>query len=144
MERKSIIIGLIIGVVVVVAPMGAVASIDKLAGVGTPEVTTERINDTHAAITWSTEKPAHAYVTTSVSRQCGPGGTTINSINVSSIDRTHLIIAPIYDLNRARVNQSRVPGNGSLKWYEVNVLVMRNGSGASETIIKRNLSQACQ
>lgn len=141
---KIIIEGAIIGIAVVVGPMGALATVDKLNGVDTPDVTVERINNTHAAVTWLTEKPTHAYVTTSVSRQCGPGGTTIDTINVSSLKRTHHIISPIHDSNKSQVNQTDIPGNRSPKYHEVGMLVMRNRSGATTSIMKRNLSQSCQ
>jgi hypothetical protein len=144
MQRTSIVVGVVIGVVVVVGIVGTSSAVDKLNGPGTPEVSVERINDTHAAVAWTTKKPTQGHLRMYVSRECGPGwGKSITSINDSSFTRTHLVVAPIYDLNKSQVNLSRVPGNGSLKQYQVEVSVFRDSSGASKTILKRNLTQAC-
>jgi hypothetical protein len=124
--------------------VGASVTVDKLQGPGTPDVSVERINATHAAVAWTTEKPTNGHLTIYVSRECGRGwGTSIMSINDSSFTPTHLVVAPIYDLNKSQVNLSNVPGNGSLKQYQVDVSVFRDSSGAGKTILKRNLTQAC-
>lgn len=148
MERISILLGIIIGVIVVSGGIiGAEAVTDELRGVGTPNVTVERINSTHAAITWTTKNPTHGYLKTSVARQCGPAWgkrKTINKINDSSFSRTHLIVASIYNLDKSEVNMGRIPGNGSLKWYQVEAVTATDTERVPTAIVKRNLSQACR
>jgi hypothetical protein len=145
MDRTSVILGVIIGLLVVVVPMGASTAFDRLIAPGTPEVTVERINSTHAAVAWTTERPTQGYLRTRVSRECGRGwGKTIKTINDSSFTRTHLVIASIYDLNTSQVALASVPGNGSLAQYSVVVFVMRDASGAGKVIMTRNLSQTCR
>lgn len=127
--------------------MGALTTVDKLNGVGNPNTTVERINNTHAAVTWTTEKPTHGVLKMSVSRQCGSAWgqrETFNKINDSSVTRTHLIIAPIYDLNKSQVNLTSVPGNGSLKSYQVATVTVGDMERVGTDIVKRNLSQSCQ
>lgn len=147
MQRASVGLGILIGAVVVGGIVGAGTAIDSLQGVGTPNTTVERINSTHAAITWTTEKPTHGYLKTSAARQCGPAWgqrKTVNKINDSSLTRTHLIVAPIYDLNKSQVNLTNIPGNGSLKSYQVAAVTVGETEEVGTSIVKRNLSQTCQ
>jgi hypothetical protein len=147
MQRTSILLGILIGVGAVVGVVGASSVVDSLQGPEITDVTVDRLNDTHAAVAWSTEQPTRGYVDTLVSQHCPPGwGTGVNTINDSSFTRTHLVIAPIYELNTSQVNLSKVRGNGSLKQYEVQVSVWNEEETTADyrTIVKRNLSQACQ
>lgn len=147
MQRMSVALGVIIGVVVVGGIVGAGTAIDSLQGIGTPNVTVERINSTHAAITWTTEKPTHGYLKASVARQCGPAWgerKAVNKINDSSLSRTHLIVAPIYNVNKSQINLTNVPGNGPLRWYQVSAVTVGDGEEVGTPIVKRNLSQACR
>lgn len=148
MKKTTVMAGIVLGVVLgVVVAAGASATIDSVQGIDTPDVTVERINSTHAAVTWTTEKPTHGYLTISVSRQCGPAWgqrTQINKINDSSLTRTHLITAPIYELHTTNVNLAAVPGNGPLKWYHVEAVTAGEGERVGTPIVSRNLSQTCQ
>jgi hypothetical protein len=154
MKRKSLVVGIVIGIVVVVGGIGAATAFDRLVAPGTPEVTVERINDTHAAVIWTTDVPTHGHLSTSIQAQCDGSWLTINSINDSSLSRTHHVIAPIYELNRSRIQPTlaRFSENSSLhkySWespvrYEVSVSVYRDGSGAGKTIYSRTLNQSCQ
>jgi membrane-bound metal-dependent hydrolase YbcI (DUF457 family) len=145
---KNLMSGIVIGIVVaMVVVVGASMTIDAIQGVGTPDVTVERINSTHAAVTWTTEKPTYGILTISVARQCGPAWgrrERINKINDSSLSRTHLIVESIYDLNESQVNLASVPGNGPLRWYQVSAISVGNRERPYTTIVQRNLSQACQ
>lgn len=100
--KVSLAVGIVIGVIVgVVAAAGAASTINAVSGIGSPEVTVERINETHAAVTWTTDKPTSGYLRTDVSHHCGPAwGRRIPAkrFNDSSVTRTHIVIAPIYDL----------------------------------------------
>jgi hypothetical protein len=129
----------------VVVTTGTTAILNSLLGIGTFDVTVERINSTHAAISWTTEQPTHGYIKTYVSHQCGPAWgnrTTVNIINDSSVTRTHLIVAPIYDVN-ASVNLTDVPGNGPVKWYRVEAVSAGDVERIGMSLVNRNLSQAC-
>lgn len=119
LRKRMVITSLVLGGVVVgvLVTTGATALLNELLGISTFDVTVERLNSTHAAISWTTEQPTHGYIKTYVSHQCGPAWgnrTTVNIINDSSLTRTHLIVAPIYDVN-ASVNLTDIPGKGPLK-----------------------------
>jgi hypothetical protein len=70
MEKPSLVAGILLGVVVVVGFIGASTAYDKLVGPGNLDVTVERINATHAAVSWTTDKPTYGYLRASVSYQC--------------------------------------------------------------------------
>lgn len=154
MNRKSFVAGIVIGAIVVLGGVGASAAYERLVAPGTPEVTVERINDTHAAIAWSTETPTYGILRTSIQAQCNGLWLTINAINDSSLSRIHHVIAPIYELNTSRIQPTlaKFPENSSLhtyQWespvrYKVSADVYRDGSGAGKTIHNRTLNQSCQ
>lgn len=153
MERKSVVVGILIAGLVVAGFAGATTAIDRLNGPGSLEVGVERINDTHAAVSWTTEKPANGILTTYVQFRCSGSWTAVNSINDSSFSRSHLVVAPIYDLNKSQVKATLadIPENVAKKYrgvppkqYKVTAEVYEDGSGASKEIIQRNLSQTCQ
>lgn len=144
MEIRSLIVGIVIAGVVVAGAVGATSVWDSLQGPVITDVSVERLNDTHAAVAWATEKPTYGYISTDVHRHCG-SGWGINMINDSSFTQTHLVIAPIYELNRSRVNQSSVPGNKSLWMYHVTVSAWREprpegASAGIKRILTRNIS----
>lgn len=147
MNKLNFVLGILLGIVVVIGGIGASSAVDTLLGPTITDVTVERLNDTHAAIAWTTENPTHGYVDTYVSQHCGSGWWDgVNSINDSEFTRTHLVVAPIYGLNTSQVNQSRVRGNGSLKKYQVEVSAWDKKESTADyrTIVERNISQACQ
>lgn len=55
MEIKTIVVGVVLGMVIVAGPIGALAAIDELNGPDAPDASVERINDTHAAVSWTTD-----------------------------------------------------------------------------------------
>jgi hypothetical protein len=148
MGNQNIIIEVLLGIVVVVGFLGASTAYDKLVGPGNLDVTVERINATHAAVSWTTDEPTYGYLRASVSYQCGTGGERIitNKINDSSFSRMHLVVAPIYTLNESRGNLAKGPGNESLKWYKVAVwgLGEERSDGYRKVIHNQTLSQTCQ
>lgn len=153
MQRKSLIVGIIVGVVVVAGLIGASEAYGTLSGPSTLEVTTERINTTHAAIGWTGGKPTNGHVKTSVQYRCNGSWMTINTINDSSFSREHLVVAPIYELNKSQMKATlaNIPENVAKKYrgvppkrYKVIVDVVRDGSEARKTIHKRTLGQVCQ
>ncbi|MFC6960774.1 hypothetical protein ACFQJ8_01570 [Halocatena marina] len=117
-------------------------------------MTVERINSTHAAVSWTTKEPAHGHLDTYVQFRCNDSWYGVDHINDSSLSRTHLVVAPIYELNSSQVNQTiaNASENDSIKQYEgespsryeVVASAYLDGSGAYKTIVERNLSQACQ
>lgn len=145
---RNLVAGVFIGIVIAMAiVVGATATIDAVQGIDTPDVTVERINSTHAAVTWTTEKPTYGVLKTAVARQCGPAWgkrEIINKINDSSLSRTHLIVASIYDLDKSQVNLASVPGNGPLRWYQVSAISVGDRERPYTPIVQRNLTQACQ
>ena len=154
MERKSVILGVLITILLGVGLAGAATAVDKLNGPGALEVTVERINDTHAAVSWTTDEPTHGTLYTLTQHRCNGSWVGINSVNDSTFSRTHLVIAPIYDLNKSRINQTRMnlseenPFKQSMRKpptrWKVTVDAFKDGSGASKEIIQRNLSQTCE
>lgn len=139
-----LLVGIGIGVLVAV---GVPATIHTFQGIGAAEVTVERINSTHAAVTWTTAEPTYGLLKTSVSRQCGPAWgsrTPIKILNDSSFTRTHLIIAPIYGLNESHVARTSVSGTGPIKWYQVTAVMVGDGEHIGVPIVSRNLSQMCR
>ena len=154
MEKRSVVLGVLITILVGAGLAGAATAVDKLVGPDTPEVHVERINDTHAAVSWTTDRPTHGTLSTLTQHQCNGSWIGINTVNDSSVSRSHLVIAPIYDLNRSRMNQTQaiLPKNSYTrqymeappKRYQVTVGVDGDGSGASKEILTRNLSQTCQ
>ncbi|WP_185715515.1 hypothetical protein [Halocatena pleomorpha] len=145
--KTSVAVGVVIGVVVGAAGIaGTAATIDMVSGIGSPDVTVERVNDTHAAVTWTTEKPTRGHLTTSVSHQCGPAWgnlTTVNRINDSSVTRSHLVIAPIYDL-QSQANLTNVSGETSPKWYQVTAIAVRDSEMVGTSVVSQNLSETCR
>ena len=144
MDKRSLIAGVVLTGVVVAGVVGASSVVDSLQGPEITDVTVERLNSTHAAVAWATKKPTYGYISTYVHRHCGPG-YAINTINDSTFTRTHLVIAPIYNLDRSRVNQSSVPGNKSLWKYEMSVSAWgeprpEGASAGIEYILTRNIS----
>lgn len=147
MQKISLVLGVVIGIVVgMLAIIGVTSILNELLGISTFDVTIERINSTHAAVSWTTEQPTHGYIKTYVSHQCGPAfgkRVTINIINDSSFTRTHLIVAPIYDM-KANINVTDIPGTGSLKSYRVEAVSAGEIEKVGVSILHRNLSQMCQ
>jgi hypothetical protein len=154
MEKRSLILGMVIVGVVVAGVSGASMVVDKLNGADSLAVTVERINDTYAAVSWTTDEPTYGTLYTSTQHRCNGSFIAINSVNNSSFSRSHLVIAPIYELNESYINQTRRslqdenPFKQSMKkpptGWKVAVEAYKNGSGTGKTIIKRTLSQACQ
>lgn len=153
MQRTSVVVGIILGVVVVVGLIGASAAYDKLSGPSMLDVTVERINSTHAAVAWTTAEPTHGYITTSVQYRCNASWLGINTVNDSSFTRTHLLVVPIYELNRSQMNETlaTIPEDVAEQYqgmsprrYEVTVVALRDGSGARKTIHSQTLGQACR
>lgn len=144
--KTTLVVGIVVGVVAgAVGAAGTAALIDTVSGISSPDVTFERVNDTHAAVTWTTEKPTRGYLITSVSHQCGPAWgnrTTVNRINDSSVTRTHLVIAPIYDL-QSQANRTNVSGETSLKWYQVTAMAVGDSETIGTSVVSRNLSGSC-
>lgn len=145
--KTSIALGIVIGIVVgVVAAAGAVSTINAVQGIDSPDVTVERINDTHAAVTWTTEKPTRGYLKTSVSSQCGPAWesrTPVAKISDPSMTETHLVTAPIYNLNESQLNLPNVLGNESVKWYRVEAVAVGETETVGTSVVSRNLSRTC-
>lgn len=146
MQRTDLLLGVLLGVALVGVAIGAASAIDKLQGPEITDVTVERLNDTHAAVAWTTENPTYGRVHTLVSRHCPPGwGSGVNTVEDSAFKRAHVVVAPIYDVNKSRMNLSNVRGHGALKQYEVKVAAWDREETTADfqTIVKRNLSQAC-
>jgi hypothetical protein len=145
--KPSIAVGIVIGIVVgMVVAAGAAATIDAVLGIGSPDVTVERINDTHAAVTWTTEQPTRGYLEISVSSQCGPAWgsrTTIGTISDPSVAETHLVTAPIYNLSESQLNPPNVPDNGSVGWYRVEAVAVGESEIVTAPVVSRNLSRTC-
>lgn len=144
MDNRSLIVGVVIAGVVVAGVVGASSVVDSIQGPEITDVSVERLNSTHAAVAWATEKPTYGYITTYVHRHCG-SGYAISTINDSTFGRVHTVIAPIYKLNRSLVNRSSVPGNKSLWKYEVSISAWREprpegASAGIEYILTRNIS----
>lgn len=154
MEKRSLILGMVIVGLVVTGVAGASMAIDKIDGPDALAVTVERINDTYAAVSWTTDEPTYGTLYTYTQHRCNGSWIAINSVNDSSFSRSHLVIAPIYDLNESQINQTRrnLPREASLKQYtkrpptrwKVGVSAYKNGTGAGKTLIKHTLSQTCQ
>lgn len=144
--KTTLVVGIVIGMVAgAVGAVGTAATINTMMGLSSPDVTVERVNDTHAAVTWTTEKPARGYLETSVSPHCGPAwgnSTTVNRINDSSVTRTHLVIAPIYDL-QSQANLTNASGDRSPKWYQVIAVSARDSELVGTSVVSRNLSESC-
>lgn len=149
MEIKSVIVGIAIAGIVVAGFVGVTTAIDKLNGIDTSDVTVERINETHAVVSWTTEeKPTRGSIRIAASREvngkCGRAwGETFKIFKDSSKSRTHLMIVPLYDIDLPHSNYTAVPGNGSLKWYEVRAVSMSDGETVFNDFQRHNLSQAC-
>ncbi|MFH5802136.1 DUF4184 family protein [Haladaptatus sp. CMAA 1911] len=144
--KVSVTVGIVIGVTVgVVAAAGAVSTINAVSGIRSPEVTVERINESHAAVSWTTDKPTTGHLRIDVSHHCGPAwGQRIPAkrFNDSSVGKTHLVIAPIYDLPS---DVNRTIGAGKpVKWYQVEAVSVGEREVVGTTVINRNLSQTCQ
>lgn len=152
MGKRSLILGMVIVGVVVAGATGASMAVDKVDGPNALTVSVERINNTHAAVSWTTDEATHGTLYTSTQHQCNGSWIAINSINASSFSRSHLVIAPIYELNRSRIELTRMKQENSFKQYmkrppvrwHVGVEASKNGTAASKIIIQRNLSQTCQ
>jgi hypothetical protein len=155
MDRKSVVVGLLIAGLAVTGFTGATTAIDTLNGPDTLAVDVERINETHAAVSWATEKPTHGTLTTFTQHRCNGSWVGVKTINDSSFSRTHLVIAPIYALNTSQIQQTRqnvfATNNPLTEYmkhppvrYKVSVHVHRNsGSGATKEILQRPLTQTC-
>lgn len=152
MDLKSVIVGVILGVVLVAGPLGAMAAIDESNSVDTPDLTVERLNNTHASVAWATEEPARGHLETFVQPECGSSWIGVNDIN-ASFGRIHTVVAPIYKLNRTQTNRT-LTNLSDEDWFEydgeppkrfkVVAAVYKGGSGASKTVLTRNLSSSCQ
>lgn len=145
--KVTLVLGVVVGMVAgIVLAAGAASTINAVSGIGSPDVTVESVNDTHAAVTWTTEKPTSGYLRISIADQCGPvwvNSTQVNRINDSSVTRTHLVTAPIYDL-QSQMNQTNILSEEIVKWYQVEAVAVRNGEVVGTPVMNRNLSQACQ
>lgn len=138
--------------IVVAGLTGASMAVDRVDGPNTLTVSVERINNTYAAVSWTTDEPTYGTLYTSTQHQCNGSWIAINSVDDSSFSRTHLVIAPIYELNRSRIELTRMKQESSFKQYmkrppvrwHVVVEASKNGTGAQKTIIQRNLTQTCQ
>lgn len=154
MEKRSLILGMVIVGIVVAGVTGASMAIDKVDGPDALAVTVERINETHAAVSWTTDEPTYGTLYTYTQHRCNGSWIAINSVNDSSFSRSHLVIAPVYELNESRIEQTRMnllkenPFKQSMKRpptrWKVGVAAYKNGSGAGKTLIKHTLSQTCQ
>ncbi|WP_435077047.1 hypothetical protein [Halococcus sp. AFM35] len=153
METRSVVIGIVVAVVVGAGVAGVATAFDRLVGPDPPEVSVERINESHAAVSWTTDRPTRGTLSTLTQHRCNGSWVGVNTINDSSRSRTHLVVAPIYELNRSHVNRTRasLPNDSYAKQYmqappkryEVTVTVHGDGSAASKTVFKRTLSRAC-
>ena len=153
MEMRSVVVGIVVAVVVGAGLTGAVTAFDKLVGPDPPEVNVERINESYAAVSWTTDRPTQGTLSTFTQHRCDGSWVGVNTINDSSRSRTHLVVAPIYELNRSHVNRTRasLPNDSyskqymqaTPKRYEVTVAVNGDGSAASKTVLERNLSRTC-
>lgn len=154
MDRRSVLVGMVIAGVVIAGIAGVGTAIDKLNGPGTPEVTVERINDTHAAVSWTTETPANGTLYTFIQPRCNESWLSVARVNGSTLSRTHLVVAPIYTLNRSDVNQTfaNLSNDSSFTQYrgtqpvryKVNAEVWKDGSVAGKTIYTKNITDNCQ
>jgi hypothetical protein len=153
METRSVVLGVVLAVVVGAGFAGAATAFDTLVGPDPPEVSVERINESHAAVSWTTDRPTRGTLSTLTQHRCNGSWVGVNTINDSSRSRTHLVIAPIYELNRSHVNRTRASlADDSYskqymqtppKRYEVTVAVHGDGSAASKTIYRRTLARTC-
>lgn len=152
MKTKNMVIGVVIGVLLIVGPLGAQAGVDKLNGPDTPEVSIERLNSTHAAVAWTAEEPADGRLVTYVQPACDSSWVAVNAVNDSSEQRMHHVAAPIYDLNETETNRtlSNLSGEYEFEYegeqpkrFKVVASVQNGGSGARQTIVHRNLSHSC-
>ncbi len=153
MEIKTIVVGVVLGMVIVAGPIGTLAAIDELNGPDAPDASVERVNDTHAAVSWTTEEPGYGHLETYVQPECNSSWIGVDTINDSSFDRMHHVVAPIYELNETTTNRTLTNlsedhdfeyDGGSPKRFKVVASVYTDGSGASETVLQRNLSGTCQ
>lgn len=158
MKRSRVIVGLVLVILVVGGLTGAALAFDDLSRLATQhrtEVTVERINETHAAVAWTTEFPTYGYLNTSIQARCGGAWLQIKSINDSSHSRRHRVVAPIYDLNRSRIQPTVASGvDGPWKqqpWHSpvqykvtVNTYEDRDPSETPKTFFTGTISQSCQ
>lgn len=154
MEKRSIIFGMVVAVVVVAGLSGVSMAIDEVNGPDSLAVTVERLNETHAAVSWTTDEPTYGTLNTYTQHRCNGSWIAINSVDDSSFSRSHLVIAPIYELNNSRITRTRMNllEESPLKKYmkrpptrwKVGVSAYKNGSGAGKEIVQRTLGQACR
>lgn len=141
----GIAVGILIAVTVVIAGAGTLTAMETLQGTAPPDVTTERINDTHAAVSWTTDEPTRGYIRVVASTNCDSAwGTVVTEINDSSVTRTHLIVAPVYDLHASQGPLSTTGNDGSYKWYAVKAVTGGETEEVGTTITRRSLSPACR
>lgn len=153
MQTKSVIVGVTIGVVLVVGPLGAMAAVDELNGPDTPVVSVERLNSTHGAVAWTTEEPGYGHLTTYVQPECDSSWIAVNHVNDSSLNRSHHVVASIYELNETKANRTlsdlseehEIDYDGDPpERFKVVAAVQKDGSGASQTVVQRDLGGNCQ
>lgn len=157
MERVRVIVGLVIVILVIGGLIGAAFAIDARIDIEpdrTAGVTVERINETHAAVAWTTEDPTYGDLHTAIRAQCNSGvWLEIKSINDSSFSRRHLVVAPIYELNRSRIQPTvanitygpwkQQPWRSPVQ-YKVAVNTYHDRSEGSNPLFIRNIGQGCQ
>ena len=85
MERRSVILGVLITILVGAGLAGAATVVDKLNGLDSLEVTVEQINDTHTAISWTVDRPTTGTLSTYIQHQCNRSWVAINAINDSTV-----------------------------------------------------------
>ena len=121
MQRGRVVLGLLVAVGLIAGVAGVSHAIDALQGPEITDTTVKRINDTHAAIAWETDEPTYGYLETHHTTGCAQWGEKVNTINDSAFSREHLVIAPIYGLNRSAANRPDGVTNRSLEQYTVQI-----------------------
>lgn len=89
-------------------------------------------------MSWTTETPVNGTLYTSIQPGCNEPSLSVNRVNSSTASRTHLVIAPIYQLNQSHVNQTlaSLPNDSPFTQYrgtapvryEVTASVQKDGS----------------
>lgn len=140
MNRGSVLIvsgaGFVIALVFVAGAIGAVMAYDELTGPTVTDVSLTRINDSHAAVAWTSEQPTNGTIEVSVRPETG-GGTIDTVATDSERTRTHLVVVPIYDWNRSKVQQMGLDSGGTIRAFDLRVRVTDDGSDPYyESIVK--------
>ncbi|WP_330630603.1 hypothetical protein [Halocatena halophila] len=136
MERRSVLVGSFIAIGIVAVLWLGTTGIDALSGVSEPEVTTERINETHAAIAWTNDQPTTGEVQIVTSTECdSDAGDVLKRFPVTTNQRTHVAVVPVYAVPQT--------DSADLKWFSTQLKVDGGGDAIFKEVHRESLSEAC-